>query len=117
MLVIVERKLIMEHTIEPCPFCGEAEVPTIIIRKGKDGWRDRFCVLCDYDRGGCGAESGWYHYEVEAVEAWNKRVKIIDKKMSKKIEAFKYWIDTNTDVGVTTLPEDLCREIYEILVN
>ena len=42
MLVIVERKLIMEHTIEPCPFCGEVEVPTIIIRKGKDGWRDRF---------------------------------------------------------------------------
>ena len=22
MLVIVERKLIMEHTIKPCPFCG-----------------------------------------------------------------------------------------------
>lgn len=25
------------------------------------------------DEGGCGAESGLYHYEVEAVEAWNRR--------------------------------------------
>lgn len=58
--------------IDTCPHCGGEG--TIIVRKGKDGWRDRFAVLCDYEHGGCGAESGWYHSEIEAVEAWNKRV-------------------------------------------
>ena len=48
--------------------------PTIVVRKGKDGWRDRYSILCDYEHGGCGAESGWYHYESEAVEAWNNHV-------------------------------------------
>ena len=42
-------------------------------RRGKDGWRDRFYVLCDYNDGGCGASSGWYHYADEAVWAWNRR--------------------------------------------
>ena len=62
-----------ERKLKPCPFCGNE--PTIIVRKGKDGWRDRYSVLCDYEHGGCGAESGWYHYETEAVESWNKRVR------------------------------------------
>lgn len=57
--------------LKPCPFCGEEG--KIIVRKGKDGWRDRYSVLCDYEDGGCGAESGWYHYEAEAIEAWNRR--------------------------------------------
>ena len=54
---------------KPCPFCGGEG--KIIVRRGKNGWRDRYSVLCDYDDGGCGSESGWYHYEQEAVEAWN----------------------------------------------
>ena len=54
-----------------CPFCGHE--PTIRIFKGKDGWRDRYAVICRYDEGGCGAESGLYHYEAEAIEAWNRR--------------------------------------------
>lgn len=60
-------------SLKKCPFCGGEEPVTVIIRKGKDGWRDRYAVLCDYDYGGCGAESGWYHYEEEAIEAWNRR--------------------------------------------
>lgn len=59
--------------LKKCPFCGGEG--TVIIRKGKDGWRDRYAVLCDYNYGGCGAESGWYHYEEEAVESWNRRTK------------------------------------------
>lgn len=59
--------------LKPCPFCGDDEAPRMMIRKGKDGWRDRYYVLCEYNEGGCGAESGWYHYESEAAEAWNRR--------------------------------------------
>ena len=50
-----------ETKLLPCPFCGGE--PTIRMFKGKDGWRDRYAVLCRYDEGGCGAESGLYHYK------------------------------------------------------
>lgn len=62
----------MMEELKPCPFCGNE--PTIRIFKGKDGWRDRYAVICRYDEGGCGAESGLYHYESEAIEAWNRRM-------------------------------------------
>ena len=58
--------------LKPCPFCGN-DSPMFITMHGKDGWRDRFCVLCNYSDGGCGAESGWYHYVAEAIDAWNRR--------------------------------------------
>lgn len=64
--------LLEKPALKPCPFCGGE--PTIRIFRGKDGWRDRYAVLCRYDEGGCGAESGLYHYEDEAIEAWNRRV-------------------------------------------
>lgn len=64
--------------LKKCPFCGGEG--TVIVRKGKDGWRDRYAVLCDYNHGGCGAESGWYHYEEEAIESWNRRVEDDDRK-------------------------------------
>lgn len=59
-------------TLKPCPFCGNRDV-TMITRRGKDGWRDRYHVLCDYSEGGCGASSGWYHSDDEAAESWNRR--------------------------------------------
>lgn len=61
----------MMEKLKLCPFCGNE--PTIRIFKGKDGWRDGYAVICRYDEGGCGAESGLYHYESEAIEAWNRR--------------------------------------------
>lgn len=64
-----------EMELKPCPFCGED--PQVIRIKGKDGWRDRYTVRCPYDHGGCGAEGGMYHYEAEAVEAWNRRDLVI----------------------------------------
>ena len=73
-----------EQELKPCPFCGNE--PTIVIRKGKDGWRDRYSVLCDYEHGGCGAESGWYHYEAEAIASWNKRVPPTLKDIEEYIE-------------------------------
>jgi Lar family restriction alleviation protein len=76
MSVAKRRRRTMETELKPCPFCGEDG--TIIIRKGKNGWRDRYAVLCDYEHGGCGSESGWYHYEAEAIEAWNRRADDVD---------------------------------------
>lgn len=61
----------MNDKLKPCPFCGGEA--TIRIFRGKDGWRDRYAVICRYDEGGCGAESGLFHYEAEAVEMWNMR--------------------------------------------
>lgn len=66
-----------ETELLPCPFCGNE--PTLIVYRGKDGWRDRYAVLCRYDDGGCGAESGWYHYEEETIEAWNRRATTKDE--------------------------------------
>ena len=66
----------MGSEMKPCPFCGN--MPTIRIFKGKDGWRDRYAVLCRYDEGGCGAESGLFHSEAEAVVAWNMRAETVE---------------------------------------
>ena len=59
--------------LKPCPFCGEKLTTRLMQRVGKDGFRDRFYVLCEYDSGGCGAQSGWYHSIPEAIDAWNHR--------------------------------------------
>ena len=64
-----------EIDLKPCPFCGSNDAPRLYTRHGKDGWRDRYMVLCDYDDGGRGASGGWYHYIDEAVRAWNRRAK------------------------------------------
>lgn len=59
--------------LKKCPFCGETEPVRLVVAKGEDGWRDRYFVLCNYEDGGCGTESGWYHSKIEAIEAWNRR--------------------------------------------
>lgn len=61
-----------EHKLKSCPFCGFRR-PIIRTYKGKNGFRDRYAVLCDYNNGGCGAESGHYHYISEACDRWNER--------------------------------------------
>lgn len=73
-----------EFVLKPCPFCGDNEAPLVVVRRGKDGWRDRFLVLCDYEHGGCGGSSGWYHYEPEAVGAWNRRATAADVEPKRK---------------------------------
>lgn len=82
--------------LKPCPFCGERESVRQIVRRGKDGWRDRYSVLCDYEDGGCGAESGWYHYEIEAIEAWNSRVE--NEKEREALTEIKELIDSHWGV-------------------
>ena len=45
----------------------------IRVEPGKDGWRTRYFVLCNYDEGGCGAAGGERHSIDEAVWCWNER--------------------------------------------
>ena len=61
-----------DEILKPCPFCGKRN-PVVVVRIGRNGWRDKYSVLCDYDDGGCGTESGHYHYRDEAVDCWNRR--------------------------------------------
>ena len=64
----------MNKKLKRCPFCGNPN-PKMRLYKadGKERFRDRYAVLCKYDDGGCGAESGWYHCPEEAAAMWNQR--------------------------------------------
>lgn len=59
--------------IRPCPFCGFDECEIRVVDRQKEGWRLRHFVLCNYDRGGCGAAGGERHSVTEAVDCWNER--------------------------------------------
>lgn len=61
-----------ELEIRKCPFCG-FEGCFVRMEKGKDGFRDRYYVICDYGWGGCGAAGGERHSMAEAVGCWNER--------------------------------------------
>lgn len=63
----------IDCNLKPCPFCGETEPVHLMTRRGKDGWRDYWYVLCDYNDGGCGASGQWSHYAPVAIDAWNTR--------------------------------------------
>lgn len=58
--------------LKPCPFCGNKK-PVMMTRRGQNGWRDYFYVLCDYNNGGCGASGQWNHCADDAADAWNSR--------------------------------------------
>jgi len=66
-----------EKALLPCPFCGSADKPKLVLRVHEDV--PGYHVLCNAegfghepDRG-CGAESGWGETEAEAIAAWNRR--------------------------------------------
>ena len=63
--------------LKPCPFCGSNSV-TIRLIKADDVrlFRDRYAVTCDYNSGGCGAESGWGYSTAEATRLWNTRSRL-----------------------------------------
>lgn len=63
----------MDEHIESCPFCGSKDAPTLVTLHGKDGFRDRYYVVCYYWNFGCGASGGIYHSKEEALEVWNRR--------------------------------------------
>lgn len=77
--------------LKSCPFCGKnvAEITTIqeceLCSNFED---DELCpnydmtgscggrfVVCNANKGGCGAATGWYQTIEEAINAWNRRAK------------------------------------------
>ena len=110
----------MEIYMRPCPFCGSKDAPKIAKRYGANGWRDRYAILCDYEDGGCGSESGWYHELAEAVGCWNMRGKNEDVVQVVRCKDCKYW-DKHFPQGgsslcegkarlIATLPDDFCSD-------
>lgn len=64
--------------LKPCPFCGSVLAPSdMTTRESYDdnyGCVDEYCVVCDYNNGGCGASTGGgYKTREEAIKAWNRR--------------------------------------------
>jgi hypothetical protein len=64
-----------------CPFCGKF-APVHVEDCTFDPCPDAECdlceerayrVICDTDRDGCGASSGWYETREEAADGWNER--------------------------------------------
>lgn len=36
-------------------------------------------------------------------------------EQKKHVDAFKYWVETNTEDGVSAIPESICKNIIAIL--
>ncbi len=54
-----------------CPFCGEVKSAEVfgLSETGGRMWK----VICDVQKGGCGASGSWEDTKEKAVEAWNRR--------------------------------------------
>lgn len=48
--------------LEHCPFCNGTKIDLALIG-------DEFAMRCS----NCGASTGWYETETEAIAAWNRR--------------------------------------------
>lgn len=67
--------------IKPCPFCKSQKAPELSSCIDMEACVDFeacesdgvFCVCCDFNKGGCGASSGFRFTKEEAIEAWNTR--------------------------------------------
>ena len=79
----------MNHNLIPCPFCGREDTPTLTTAKELEMCRNEDCtldyrncyavaVVCDYNKGGCGACGGYGSTEQEAVDKWNERAERAD---------------------------------------
>ena len=82
--------------LKPCPFCGEnvAVMTDAHDLEECSNFEDDNChcnefeshpceyktVVCDVTRGGCGASSGYYPTEKEAIEKWNRRAETVKEQ-------------------------------------
>lgn len=61
-----------EPKLKPCPFCGFINPELYGVTIEEYNFRD-YAVICSANIGGCGASTGHYEKEPEAIEAWNRR--------------------------------------------
>ena len=63
-----------DYRLKACPFCGNNLLQ--LVEYKPDGVRRftiKYAVLCNYEFGGCGTESGHYKSAEEAFANWNMR--------------------------------------------
>ena len=68
----------MTLQLKPCPFCGShaaevREFSTLDYVDHEDGPDWGFVVLCNANKVGCGASTGWRETEIYAAHSWNER--------------------------------------------
>jgi len=44
-----------------------------------------------------------------------RTVRTMTNEQKKHIDAFEYWVKTNTENGVSIIPESICKDIIAIL--
>lgn len=80
----------MTKELKPCPFCGASmlEITNAHDLEECANFADESCpcenyedvgcsyftVVCNVNKGGCGASSGYYETEEKAIAAWNRRI-------------------------------------------
>lgn len=81
----------MGEQLKPCPFCGSevAEITDAHDLEECGNFEDEGCpceqyenpgscgfitIVCNKNKGGCGASSGYYPMAERAVKAWNRRI-------------------------------------------
>lgn len=83
LLRLLEEEQLYTYTeIKHCPFCGK-NAASISTAKGMEECENfercidcaYVTVVCDFNKGGCGASSGYRCTEEEAILAWNERAK------------------------------------------
>jgi len=56
-----------KEELKPCPFCGESSFLT----RNDEG--EQTSIVCNFNRGGCGAQSGYTDPEEQPTYRWNMR--------------------------------------------
>lgn len=71
----------MIDKLKPCPFCGKKDTLHIANFRELEECENfegynvtpYVAVVCDFNKGGCGASSGYRISSQKAVEVWNQR--------------------------------------------
>lgn len=68
------------NMLKSCPFCGGKEIEISSCKgleecENFDHCEDKeyVSVVCNFNKGGCGASNGYHNTKEKAVEAWNRR--------------------------------------------
>lgn len=69
---ILENEYDVSH-LQRCPHCGKQEVLEIVCDDETEDCSYFYSIVCNLNKGGCGASGGYRDSKKEAIETWNKR--------------------------------------------